>query len=95
MGSTLDSHYSVKPYYKRVRQLLLNYRPVNKWQQKTDRYYFRAFLKSIIILGIIKKGQIEYWKFLFWTIKKRPKLFLHAIMFSICGYHFRKVYGIN
>jgi len=87
--------YSVKPYYKRVRQLLLNYCPANKWQQKTDRYYFMAFLKSIIILGITKKGQIEYWKFLFWTILNRPRLFLHAIMFSICGYHFRKVYGIN
>jgi hypothetical protein len=54
-----------------------------------------AFIKSILVMGIIEKGQGEFWRLLIWSIWHRPRLFPYAIMFTICGYHFRKLYGIT
>lgn len=86
--------YSAKPYYRRIRQFLINYKPANKEQNRLEWYYLTAFFKSVIIIGILNKGRREYWKFFAWTLLHRPRLFLDASMFTICGYHFRKVYGL-
>lgn len=93
--SIIQNIYSVKPYYKRIRQFLLNYSRVNNKQLKIDRYYISAFFKSILIIGVLKKGRGEYWKLLGWTLLHRPNLFLYAIMYAICGYHFRRVYELG
>lgn len=94
-NSIVHDIYSDRSYYKRLRQMMINYQPVNYGKIQIDHYYFMGFIKSIYYLGIRNRGQIEYWKFLFWTIIKKHRLFLHGIMFAICGYHFRKIYGIN
>jgi len=86
--------YSAKPYYKRIRQFLINYRPTNKGQNRIEWYYLTAFFKSVFIIGVMSKGRREYWKFFAWTLLNHPGLFLDASMFTICGYHFRKVYGL-
>ena len=48
----------------------------------------------------LKKEQVkdsfpDSWKLFFWSLFRRPKLFLLAITYSIYGYHFRKVFGVN
>jgi len=91
--SIIQNTYSAKPYYKRVRQCILNLGGLNRKQIKIDRYYIQAFFKSIFIIGIFNKGRAEYWKLFIWTLLNRPGLFPYAIMFTITGYHFRKVYG--
>jgi radical SAM superfamily enzyme YgiQ (UPF0313 family) len=87
--------YTTKPYYKRIRRLLLNYKPSLNNPAKFDSVAFRGFLKSIFIIGILNKGRGDYWKFLIWTLFKRPGLVVDAITFSIYGYHFRKVFGLS
>ncbi|MCD4651451.1 MAG: DUF4070 domain-containing protein [Candidatus Cloacimonetes bacterium] len=94
-NAIIQNIYSVKPYYKRIRQFFLNYRPIDRRRNRIERYYLIAFFKSIFFIGIIDKGQGEYWKFLIWTLLHRPGLFLDAIMFTICGYHFRRVYRLS
>ncbi len=91
-NSIIRNIYSAKPYYQRIRKCLIQLGPINKEVLRIDRYYVQAFLKSILIIGILSKGRGEYWKFLFWTLIHRPGLFLYAIMYAVCGYHFRKVY---
>ena len=91
--SIIQNTYSAKPYYKRVRHCLLNLGGLNRKQIKIDRYYIQAFFKSIFVIGIFNKGRAEYWKLFIWTLLNRPGLFPYAIMFTITGYHFRKVYG--
>jgi radical SAM superfamily enzyme YgiQ (UPF0313 family) len=87
--------YSTKPYYKRVRQLLLNYNKLNNGGQKISFSLLKAFLKSLFIIGFVNKGRFEYWKLLIWTLFNKPKLMVEAITYTVYGYHFRTVYGIR
>jgi radical SAM superfamily enzyme YgiQ (UPF0313 family) len=87
--------YSSKPYYKRIRQFLLNYKQLHARQKRIEFTYLTAFIKSIIIIGILNKGRGEYWKFLIWTLFRRPGLFANAMTFVVYGYHFRTIYGLR
>lgn len=93
----IQSIYAEKPYYKRIRQFLMNYRSVsrNRGRKKIKLSSLSAFIKSIVIIGMLNKGRREYWKFLLWTLFKRPDLFMDAMTFTVYGYHFRTVYGLT
>ncbi|MFP4470956.1 MAG: B12-binding domain-containing radical SAM protein [Bacteroidales bacterium] len=87
--------YNAKPYYKRTRQLLLNYKRKDSSRKKINFSRLMAFIKSIFIIGLLNKGRREYWKFILWTIVRRPSLFTDAVTFTVYGYHFRTVYGLR
>jgi len=91
----IQNIYTAKPYYKRIRQFFLNYRPQHAKQKKIKFFHLSAFIKSIIIIGIVNKGRGEYWKFLIWTLLRRPGLFVDAITYAVYGYHYRTVYGLR
>lgn len=91
----INSIYREKPYYKRIRALLKNYKPVKTGKGNLDFAHIKGFLKSMYILGLASKGRLEYWKFIGWTIIKKPKLFIDAVTLAVYGYHFRTIYGIN
>ena len=91
----IKSIYREKPYYKRIRKLLLTYAPVKTGKTKIDLIRLKAFFRSVFVLGIFNKGRFEYWKFLTWTIFKRPGLFIDAVTLAVYGYHFRTVYGLR
>ncbi len=91
----ISNIYKEKPYYKRIRQLFLNYKPVKIGKSNIDFARIKAFLKSIFILGILNKGRFEYWKFIVWTLVYKPNLFIDAITLAVYGYHFRTVYGLR
>ena len=86
----LESIYSGKGYYERVRTFLKDYQPARhavtlQWEE------IAAFFSSIIEIGIISKERWHYWRLFFWTLFRYPKKFPLAITFTIYGYHFRKV----
>ena len=87
--------YTTKPYYKRIRRLLLNYKPRKYNTAKIDSVALIGFLKSMFIIGIINKGRRDYWTFMAWTLFRRPTLVVDAVTFSIYGYHFRKIFGLS
>jgi hypothetical protein len=91
----IQSIYTTKPYYKRIRQFLLNYKRVHARQKKIELSFLSAFIKSMIIIGIVNKGRGEYWKLFIWTLFRRPGLFMDAMTFVVYGYHFRTVYGLR
>lgn len=93
--SVLQNTYASAPYYQRIRQCLLSLGQTNRKRIKIDRYYVQAFIRSVYTMGIREKGRFEYWKVLIWTLWRRPHFFPYAIMFIICGYHFRKLYGVS
>ncbi len=93
--SIIHNIYSPKPYYKRICRCLLNLGKIRRKRVRVDSYYIPAFFKSIFIIGIYCRGRVEFWRFLFWTIFNRPGIFSYAIMFTICGFHSRNVYGSN
>jgi len=84
--------YSQKYYYERIRTFLKNYRPVQKTRIRIRYCDVKAFLKSIWLLGILNKGRIYYWKLIFWSLR-RPQYFHMAVTLTIYGFHFRKVFN--
>lgn len=93
--SVLQNTYTIKPYYNRIRQCLLNLRQTNSKLIRIDRYYLLAFFRSIFTMGIIGEGRGDFWRVLIWTLWHRPHLFPYTVMFTICGYHFRRLYGLS
>jgi radical SAM superfamily enzyme YgiQ (UPF0313 family) len=94
-NSIIQGIYATRPYYKRVRRLLLNYKKLTPARGELNFSLINAFIKSIYILGIVNKGRSEYWKLLIWTLFRRPGSFVDAITFSVYGYHFRTIYGLR
>ncbi len=86
----LDSIYSAKGFYERVRTFLQDYVPARhsvtlQWEE------IAAFLTSIFEIGVKSEERWHYWRLFFWTLFRYPKKFPLAITFTIYGYHFRKV----
>ena len=92
--AVLKTLYAPKNYYARVKTFLKDYKPP-KIKIPLDGNYVRAFFRSIIRLGILGKERFQYWKLVFWTIFRRPRLFPLAITFAIYGYHFRQVMDLH
>ena len=93
--SIINNIYVSKPYYKRLRKLLLNYNRYRKSNTKFSFSLIKALLKSIFVIGFLNKGRVEYWKLIIWTLFNRPKYIIEAITYTIYGYHFRTVYGLR
>lgn len=88
----IETIYSPKQYYKRVKQFLKDYRPAQKKVFHMKWSHLAAGLKSAFILGVLTKERFYYWRLFFWSLFRRPRLFPRAITFSIYGFHFRKVF---
>jgi radical SAM superfamily enzyme YgiQ (UPF0313 family) len=86
--------YSIKPYYQRVRTYLKNCKGGFSRPGKISGNRIKAFIESIIIIGLIDKGRFEFWKLFIWSLFRGPSYLTNAIAYSIYGYHFRKVYEL-
>ena len=93
--SIIKNIYVSKPYYKRLRKLLLNYNRYRKNNTKFSFSLFKTLFKSVFVIGFLNKGRKEYWKLIIWTLFNRPKYIIEAFTYTIYGYHFRTVYGLR
>jgi len=90
----LNTIYSPECYYERVMTFLKGYNPSSHRRGFRLRYSrLKAFLKSVLRLGVVGKERIQYWKLIFWCLFQRPRLFPLAVTFAIYGFHFRKIFG--
>jgi len=88
----LNTIYSPKQYYERIKTFLKEYRPIKREQlPKVHLYQITAFLKSVWFLGIKERGRKYYWRFFVSTLLKRPRVFPLSMSLAIYGFHFRKV----
>ncbi|WP_372808260.1 B12-binding domain-containing radical SAM protein [Pontiella sp.] len=82
--------YSPAAYYRRIQTLLREYRPAHV-RYRLRYCHIRALLRSIVLLGIVGRERGRFWKLLFWTQFRHPRLVPRAIILAIYGYHFRKI----
>jgi len=87
----LNKIYSPKYYYERVIRFLKDFEPKKKKVFHFNPNYIFALFKSMFKLGIIGKERIYYWKLFFWSLFRKPQLFSLAILFTIYGFHFRRI----
>ncbi|MCD4710160.1 MAG: B12-binding domain-containing radical SAM protein [Bacteroidales bacterium] len=91
----VNSIYSSKAYHERLIGFLKHFKPLVLNRGRINRENIMALLRSILFLGILDRGRIYYWKLVFWSLFRRPEMLPMAVTYSIYGYHFRKVYGID
>ena len=87
----LETIYSPREYYERIRTLLRVYKPPRTKAGKVQSHQIKAFFKSIWFLGIYGKGKRHYWRLFIYYLLKSPPKFARFIILSVYGYHFRKV----
>jgi len=87
----LSTIYAPKQYYKRIKTLLKEYKPVKLKTPKLKFYHIRALLSSLWLLGIKQSGRVYFWKLLLWSIIEKPSMFPYAVGFSMIGLHFRSL----
>ncbi|MDT8390199.1 MAG: DUF4070 domain-containing protein [Lentisphaeria bacterium] len=82
--------YSPKYFYERVRTHL---RTIKVAQVRTPVRIsgIYALMRSFWRLGIVGRERFQYWRLLFWTMCRRPRLLPQAVTMAIYGYHFRKM----
>jgi radical SAM superfamily enzyme YgiQ (UPF0313 family) len=91
--SILQTIYSPRHYYARVKKFLSEYHPASTRTSRFTPDYLLAGIKSAVRLGILGRERFHYWKLFFWSLFRKPRLFPLAITFSIYGFHFRKVFA--
>ena len=77
-------------YYKRAMTFLQQY-GVTAIKTNLDFKRLLAIPRASIRLGVFGKERFQYWKILFWTLFRRPRLLPLAITLAIYGHHFRKI----
>ncbi|NLL14747.1 MAG: DUF4070 domain-containing protein [Fibrobacter sp.] len=87
----LNSIFSPKNYYSRIKTHLKEYRQTSKAPPLPISLQLRALTKAVWKLGIREKGQRHFWKLFIWTTICRPKMLPNAITLSIYGFHYRRV----
>ncbi|PKL88023.1 MAG: B12-binding domain-containing radical SAM protein [Ignavibacteriae bacterium HGW-Ignavibacteriae-2] len=87
----LNTIYSPKYFYERVMRFMKDYEPKKKKVFHLNPNYILALFKSIFKLGIIGEERIYYWKLFLWTLFRKPQLFSLAILYTIYGFHFKKI----
>jgi radical SAM superfamily enzyme YgiQ (UPF0313 family) len=84
--------YSSKMFYKRVFTFLKSYKPPVLGKHPFSLYKLMPFIRSIFLIGIFGKKRRYYWYLLFWSLFRKPEVFVLAVTYSIQGYHFRKIF---
>ncbi|MFH1780868.1 MAG: DUF4070 domain-containing protein [Candidatus Nealsonbacteria bacterium] len=88
----IQTIYSPKNYYERIITFFEEYRPT-KQRSRASSNDIKALLKSIWHIGILGRWNERwyYWKLVLVTCYKYRQFFSSAIVFSIYGFHFRKI----
>jgi radical SAM superfamily enzyme YgiQ (UPF0313 family) len=89
----LNKIYSPKYFYERVMCFMKEFEPKKKKVFHLNPNYILALFRSIFKLGVFGEERIYYWKLFFWSLFRKPQLFSLAILFTIYGFHFKKISG--
>jgi len=87
----LDTIYSPREYYQRIKTFLQVYKPPRTKPGKVQSHQIKAFFRSVWFLGIREKGKKHYWRLFIYYLMKSPPKFARFILLAVYGYHFRKV----
>ena len=87
----LDTIYSPKYFYERIKTFLREYKPRREIVGTMQVHHIKAFFRSIWFLGVWEKGRGYYWKLFISTLLKSPSKFPISVSLAVYGYHFRKV----
>lgn len=87
----LETIYSPRQYYERVKVFLKDYKPGIRRKGDIQPGHLGTLLKTIWSLGIKGRERRYYWRLFLSTLLKNPRSLPLFISLAIQGFHFRKV----
>jgi len=89
----LQTIYAPRQYYERIRTFLKEYRPNSELgsRSRLKAHHIVSLIKSTLVLGIRDRARVEYWKLIFSTLIRYPRLLGLSVTLAAQGFHFRKV----
>jgi len=89
----VETIYSPREYYERIRVFLKEYVSVEKATKKMTVMQVKAFALSMWYIGLMGglKTSYYYWKTLWFAHSHNPKALPEAVAFLIWGWHFKKI----
>jgi radical SAM superfamily enzyme YgiQ (UPF0313 family) len=88
----LNTIYTPRQYYARIRTLLQEYKPATKsFTLQSNRWNIQGLFNCMWFMGVREKGRRHFWRTIASTMFTRPKSLPLLITLSIYGYHFRRV----
>jgi radical SAM superfamily enzyme YgiQ (UPF0313 family) len=87
--------YAPRAYYRRVRGFLEAHEPAGRHRAPVGMAQLRALLRSMLLLGVLGKGRLDYWRLVLWSLARRPRQFSTVITLAIYGFHFRRVFELH
>lgn len=88
----LETIYSPKEYYRRVREFLRDHGSPGQHRPPIRLIHLVAVTRSMIVLGVFGSERWHYWRLFFWSLFRKPRLFSSAMTLAIYGFHFRRVF---
>jgi radical SAM superfamily enzyme YgiQ (UPF0313 family) len=86
--------YSPAAFYERVFKFFNEFKPVKRKRPEHFRaVYIKALFQAMFYLGVAQKGRRQFWKFLAKTTFRYPRFLPKAVIFSVYGLHYRKVFS--
>ena len=87
----LNTIYSPKNYYERVKTFLREYRPPQGRKHGMKPYEVWTMIKTLWMLGVREKGRVYFWKSLITILLKYRSAIREFMTISAYGIHFRKI----
>jgi radical SAM superfamily enzyme YgiQ (UPF0313 family) len=87
----LETIYSPKEYYERIRTFFKSYKPPRVSAGKIKSSHIKALFKSIWFMGIVGPGKRYYWRLFMTYLMSSPPKLARFVVLSVYGYHFRKI----
>ncbi len=84
----LSTIYAPSVYYRRIRAYLSSY-PLPRIAAPVTPRALMGVLPVLLHLGMLDSGRFHFWHLLFWCLFRMPRRLPMAVMFTVCGYHYR------
>jgi radical SAM superfamily enzyme YgiQ (UPF0313 family) len=82
--------YEPSTYYRRALTFLNEYGPRGP-ELKLTLDDFRAFFKTLWVMGVVHRGRRAFWKYLATVLLRYPRKLPKSIALAVHGFHYRMV----
>jgi radical SAM superfamily enzyme YgiQ (UPF0313 family) len=90
--TVLNTIYSPKHYYERIKTLLSEYKPTAKMGiSQVGWWHIQGFFNTMWFVGIREKGRGYFWRNFVSTLITKPRSFPMFLSMAAYGYHYRKI----
>ncbi len=89
----VNTVYSPKVFYDRIKIFLENYKPVSEDSEIDYIKVLIVFTRIIIYIGILGQERFYFWKSVLWCLFNKPKHVPAIFFFSILDLNWRNIYS--